>query len=170
MFGSSTVRFACGTKRSTRASSDCPIAKRGSSAATPPATPARRTDRRFMMCPLLIDHLEHVGFRNLLQGDTGRLPCPASRHRSASAMMREYRPMAAPLVERGLADPTDHVLFRGCHGVLDRTADGVDPQNAQPALHCDRGRDAADAVWRAVSGCGAQGQRPGAGLCREPAL
>src|SRR5437762_285861 len=71
-----------------------------------------------------------------------------------------------PFVERGLADPTDHVLLRGCHGVLDRATDGVDPQNAQPAFHCDRGRDAADAVWRAVSGCGAQGQRPGAGLCR----
>jgi hypothetical protein len=27
----------------------------------------------------------------------------------------------------------DHVLFRGCHGVLDRTKDGVDRQNAQPA-------------------------------------
>src|SRR5216683_6465912 len=85
-------------------------------------------------------------------------------------MMREYRPMAAPFVERGLADPTDQFLFRGCHGVLDRTTDGVDPQNAQPALHCDRGRDAADAVWRALSGCRTQGQRPGAGLCREPAL
>src|ERR1700693_694211 len=81
--GSSTVRFACGTKRSTRASADCPIAKRGSNAATPPATPARRTDRRFMMCPLLIDCLEHVGFRNLLQGGTGRLPCPAYRHRAS---------------------------------------------------------------------------------------
>src|SRR5712671_2162352 len=112
---------------------------------------------------------------------TSRLSSRATllvRHRPAGSaasallqpMMREYRPMAAPFVERGLADPTDHVLFRGCHGVLDRTADGVDPQNAQPALHCDRGRDAADAVWRAVSGCGAQGQRPGAGLCRESAL
>ena len=78
--------------------------------------------------------------------------------------------MAAPFVARGLADrvsPPDGPrspacagagFFRGCHGVLDRTTDGVDPQNAQPALHCDRGRDAADAVWRAVSGCGAQGQ------------
>src|SRR3984893_11386070 len=111
----------------------------------------------------------------------GRLSSPANllvRHRPAGSaasallqpMMREYRPMAAPLVERGLGDPTDHVLFRGCHGVLDRTTDGVDPQNAQPALHCDRGRDATDAVWRAVSGGGAQGQRPGAGLSREPAL
>ena len=41
-------------------------------------------------------------------------PRPASasrlcRKRSASANMREYRPMAAPFVERGLADPTDHV-------------------------------------------------------------
>src|ERR1700712_3642108 len=71
---------------------------------------------------------------------------------------------------RGLADPTDRVAFRGCHGVLDRAADGVDPQNAQPALHCDRGRDAADAVWRADAGGGAQGQGPGAGLCGEPAL
>ena len=42
-------------------------------------------------------------------------------------MMRDYRPMAAPFAERGLADPTNHVLFRGCHGVLDRTTDGVDP-------------------------------------------
>jgi len=25
-----------------------------------------------MMCPLPIDFLEHVGFRNLLQGGTGR--------------------------------------------------------------------------------------------------
>src|SRR5882762_5994552 len=38
-------------------------------------------------------------------------PRPASagrlcRKRSASAMMREYRPMAAPFVERGLADPS----------------------------------------------------------------
>jgi hypothetical protein len=49
--GSSTVRFACGTKRSTRASAACPMAKRGSSAATPPARPARRTDRRLIMCP-----------------------------------------------------------------------------------------------------------------------
>jgi hypothetical protein len=32
------------------------------------------------MCPLLIDCLEHVGFRNLLQGGAGRLPCPADRH------------------------------------------------------------------------------------------
>src|SRR5438874_13757215 len=108
-------------------------------------------------------------------GRLSKSPRPASASRlSASALlqpiMREYRPMAAPFVERGLADPTNHVLFRGCHGVLDRTTDGVDPQNAQPALHCDRGRDAADAVWRAVSGCGAEGQRPGAGLCREPAL
>src|SRR5712664_4159723 len=71
MIGSSTVRFACGTKLSTRASADCPIAKRGSNAATPPAIPARRTDRRFMMCPLLIDCPEHVGFRNLLQGGVG---------------------------------------------------------------------------------------------------
>src|SRR5438128_638512 len=98
-------------------------------------------------------------------------------------MMREYRPMAAPFVERGLADPglpnrwrttfpdlRRGRLFRGCHGVLDRTTDGVDPQNAQPALDCDRGRDAADAVWRAVSGCRTQGQRPDQGLCREPAL
>src|SRR5204862_7732406 len=82
----------------------------------------------------------------------------------------QFASKPAPFVERGLADPTDQFLFRGCHGVLDRTTDGVDRQNAQPALHCDRGRDAADAVWRAVSGCGAQGQRPGAGLCREPAL
>src|ERR1700719_2259479 len=82
--------------------------------------------------------------------------------------------IAAPFVEPGLADgvsrtdggprspacPTDQVrglkahgagFWRGCHGVLDRTTDGVDPQNAQPALHCDRGRDAADAVWRAGS-------------------
>jgi hypothetical protein len=39
-------------------------------------------------------------------------PASASRlcrKRSASAMMREYRPMAAPFAERGLADPTDHV-------------------------------------------------------------
>jgi|SRR6516162_537966 len=28
------------------------------------------------------------------------------RKRSASAMMREYRPMAAPFAERGLADPS----------------------------------------------------------------
>src|SRR5690242_7531117 len=55
----------------------------------------------------------------------------------------EYRPMAAPFAERRLADPTDDVLFKGCHGVLDRTTDGVDPQNAQPALHCDRGRNVA---------------------------
>ena len=27
----------------------------------------------------------------------------------------------------------DHVFFMGCHGVLDGTADGVDPQDAQPA-------------------------------------
>ncbi|HXC78302.1 MAG TPA: FAD-dependent oxidoreductase [Candidatus Acidoferrum sp.] len=31
------------------------------------------------------------------------------RKRSASAMMREYRPMAAPFVERGRAHPADHV-------------------------------------------------------------
>src|SRR4029077_8000109 len=30
----------------------------------------------------LIDCLEHVGFRNLLQGGAGRLPCPAYRHRA----------------------------------------------------------------------------------------
>ena len=40
--------------------------------------------------------------------------------------------MAAPFVERGLADPTDHVLFRGCHGVLDRTTDGVDHKMLNP--------------------------------------
>src|ERR1700677_3104221 len=98
--------------------------------------------------------------------------CPDRLTASAQLqpMTREYRLMAAPFVKRGLADPTDHVLFRGCHGVLDRTTDGVDPQNAQPALHCDRRRDAADAVWRAVSGGGAQGQGPSAGLCRQPAL
>jgi hypothetical protein len=28
------------------------------------------------MC-LRIDYLEHVGFRSLLQGDAGQLPCPA---------------------------------------------------------------------------------------------
>jgi len=33
------------------------------------------------MCPLLIDCLEDVGFRNLLQGGTGRLPCPTYRQR-----------------------------------------------------------------------------------------
>jgi hypothetical protein len=32
--------------------------------------------------PPLIDCLEHVGFRNLLQGGAGRLPCPAYRHRA----------------------------------------------------------------------------------------
>ncbi len=78
--------------------------------------------------------------------------------------------MAAPLVERGLADPADHFVFRGYHGVLDRATDGVDPQNAQSALHRDRRCDAADAVWRADAGRGAEGQGPGAGVCREPAL
>src|SRR5260221_10235780 len=99
---------------------------------------------------------------------------PLVRHRPAGSaasallqpMMREYRPMAAPFVERGLADPADHVLFRGCHGVLDGTTDGVDPQNAQPALHCDRGRDAADAVWRGGFRFGASVQKPGAGFFR----
>jgi len=38
---------------------------------------------RFMMRPLLIDCLEHVGFRNLLQGGAGRLPCLAYRHRAS---------------------------------------------------------------------------------------
>src|SRR5713226_8816634 len=117
MIGSSTVRFACGTKRSTRASADCPIAKRGSNAATPPATPARRTDRRFMMCPLLIDCLEDVGFRNLLQGGTGRLPCPAYRHRAISLLSRSRRCSFAPArsgqgrVGPAVADPLK-VTFR----------------------------------------------------------
>ena len=32
--------------------------------------------------PPLIDRPEHVGFRNLLQGGAGRLPCRAYRHRA----------------------------------------------------------------------------------------
>ena len=39
--------------------------------------------------------------------------------------------MAAPFVERRLAKPAD-VLVRGCHGVLDRATDGVDPQMLNP--------------------------------------
>ena len=35
------------------------------------------------MRPLLIDCLEHVRFRNLLQGGAGRLPCLAYRHRAS---------------------------------------------------------------------------------------
>src|SRR5947209_5738792 len=35
--------------------------------------------------------------------------------------------VASPCVECGPANPTDHDRFRGCHGVLDRAADGIDP-------------------------------------------
>jgi len=48
------------------------------------------------MCHLLIDCLEHVGFRNLLQGGTGRLPCPAYRHRAISLLFRSFRCSFAP--------------------------------------------------------------------------
>jgi len=41
-----------------------------------------------MMCLLLIDCLEHVGSRNLPQGGTGRLPCPACCHRHISLSTR----------------------------------------------------------------------------------
>ena len=34
------------------------------------------------MCLLVIDCLEHVGFRNLLQGGVGRLPYPVYRYRA----------------------------------------------------------------------------------------
>jgi hypothetical protein len=49
-----------------------------------------------MMCPLLIDRLEHVGFRNLLQGGTGRLPRPAYRHRAIFLLSQFRRCSFAP--------------------------------------------------------------------------
>ena len=61
-------------------------------------------------------------------------------------MMREYS-------AAGLADPADHVL---CRGVMEFWTEPncmcrLIRQNAQPALHCYRGRDAAEAVWRAAA-------------------
>jgi hypothetical protein len=57
--------------------------------------------------------LDPVDYRlEQISPPSARFPASASRlcrKRSASAMMREYRPMAAPFVERGLAHPTDHV-------------------------------------------------------------
>ena len=48
------------------------------------------------------DRLEQISQSDIGQPATASRLC---RKRSASAMMREYRPMAARFVERGLADP-----------------------------------------------------------------
>src|ERR1700726_2555765 len=82
-------------------------------------------------------------------------------------IMRRISADGSPVRRAWACRPDGPRSFQGGAWSLDSTTDGVDPQNAQPALDCDRGRDAADAVWRAVSGCRAQGQRPYQGLRRE---
>src|SRR4029077_17531816 len=62
--GSSTVRLACGTKRSTRALGGWAIEKRGSVVAATPAAPVRRNARRCMICPLLIAARQHVEYHH----------------------------------------------------------------------------------------------------------
>ncbi|MGA7866188.1 MAG: hypothetical protein WCA23_19725 [Stellaceae bacterium] len=68
-----------------------------------------------MICLLLIDCLEHVGFRNLLQGGAGRLPCLAYRHRASRrcsfAAARSGQGQILPF-DCGLVDDRDGLRAR----------------------------------------------------------